>query len=94
MSQSREESGQPAGRPRDHSIDARVYAACRELLLESGWERLSMRQVAALAGVSRTSVQLRWSSKAEMVLHAILGDSYAHLHRHEIAAQQRRSEDT
>lgn len=34
-----------------------------------------MRQVAAQAGVSRTSVQLRWSSKAEMVLHAILGDT-------------------
>ncbi|NUL59466.1 APC family permease [Brevibacterium luteolum] len=27
-------------------------------------------------------------------LHAILGDSYDHLHRHEIAAQQRREEDT
>lgn len=66
-------SGQPAGRPRDDSIDERVLAACRDLLLEVGWERLSLRQVAARAGVSRTSAQLRWSSKADLVLHSILG---------------------
>ena len=75
MSEFQGDNAQPAGRPRDGSIDERVYAACRELLLEVGWERLSLRQVAARAGVSRTSVQLRWSSKAELVLHAILGQT-------------------
>lgn len=67
--------GQRAGRPRDASIDEKVFAACRELLLEVGWEGLSLRQVAARAGVSRTSTQLRWSSKAELVLHSILGQA-------------------
>lgn len=67
--------GQRVGRPRDASIDERVFTACRELLLEVGWEGLSLRQVAARAGVSRTSTQLRWSSKAELVLHSILGQA-------------------
>lgn len=63
----------PGGRPRDDSIDDRVLTACRELLLEVGWDGLSLRQVAARAGVSRTSTQIRWPSKEALVLHAILG---------------------
>lgn len=63
----------PAGRPRDASIDTRVLEVTRELLIESGWDELSMRSIAARAGVSRSSLNRRWSSKAELVLHAILG---------------------
>ena len=70
-----EHDGQQVGRPRDDSIDERVFSACLELLLESGWDGMSLRQVAVRAGVSRTSVQLRWSSKADLVLHAILGQA-------------------
>jgi AcrR family transcriptional regulator len=65
----------PAGRPRDSSIDARVLEATREILVESGWDGLSVRLVAARAGVGRSSLNRRWSSKAELVLHAILGES-------------------
>lgn len=50
----------PAGRPRDTSID------------EIGWDELSMRLVAARAGVGRSSLNRRWSSKAELVLHACI----------------------
>src|SRR5689334_6926881 len=64
-----------AGRPRDSSIDERVLAATRELLVELGWDGLSIRLVAAQAGVSRSSLNRRWPSKAELVLHAILGAS-------------------
>lgn len=64
-----------AGRPRDSSIDEKVLAVTRELLVESGWDGLSVRMVAARAGVGRSSVNRRWSSKAELVLHAILGES-------------------
>ncbi|MFG1931513.1 helix-turn-helix domain-containing protein [Mycobacterium sp. NPDC048908] len=64
-----------AGRPRDTSIDDRVLAATRELLVELGWDGLSIRLVAARAGVSRSSLNRRWQSKAELVLHAILGAS-------------------
>jgi AcrR family transcriptional regulator len=62
-----------AGRPRDASIDTRVLAVTRELLIGSGWDELSMRSIAARSGVSRSSLNRRWSSKAELVLHAILG---------------------
>ncbi|GJF09268.1 hypothetical protein NGTWS0302_23370 [Mycolicibacterium cyprinidarum] len=67
------DSDRSAGRPRDASIDQRVIAVTRELLVELGWDELSMRRIAARAGVSRSSLDRRWSSKAELVLHAILG---------------------
>ena len=67
------EGARPAGRPRDASIDERVLAVTRELLVEIGWDALSMRLIAARSGVSRSSLDRRWTSKAELVLHAILG---------------------
>jgi AcrR family transcriptional regulator len=48
-------------------------AVTRELLVEIGWDALSMRLIAARAGVSRSSLDRRWPSKSELVLHAILG---------------------
>jgi AcrR family transcriptional regulator len=50
-----------------------VFAVTRELLVEAGWDGLSMRQIASRSGVSRSSLSRRWTSKAELVLHAILG---------------------
>jgi AcrR family transcriptional regulator len=64
-----------AGRPRDASIDERVLSVTRELLLEVGWDELSVRMVAVRAGVGRSSLNRRWNSKAELVLHAILGET-------------------
>jgi AcrR family transcriptional regulator len=61
------------GRPRDASIDERVLEVTREQLVKTGWDELSMRLIATRAGVSRSSLDRRWSSKAELVLHAILG---------------------
>jgi AcrR family transcriptional regulator len=63
------------GRPRDTSIDERVLSVTRDLLVEVGWHELSMRLVAARSGVGRSSLNRRWSSKAELVLHAILGEA-------------------
>ncbi len=63
------------GRPRDSSIDERVLSATRELLMEVGWDELSVRLVAQKAGVGRASLNRRWASKAELVLHAILGEA-------------------
>ncbi|MCG7592886.1 TetR/AcrR family transcriptional regulator [Mycobacterium sp. PSTR-4-N] len=63
------------GRPRDATIDERVLAATRELLLEVGWDDFSVRMVAARAGVGRASLSRRWNSKAELVLDAILGQT-------------------
>jgi AcrR family transcriptional regulator len=63
------------GRPRDASIDERVLSVTRELLLDVGWDELSVRMVAVRAGVGRSSLNRRWSSKAELVLDAILGET-------------------
>ncbi|AEV72915.1 transcriptional regulator, tetR family [Mycolicibacterium rhodesiae NBB3] len=69
------EDAKAAGRPRDASIDARVLDVTRALLVEVGWDELSMRLIATRSGVSRSSLSRRWSSKAELVLHAILGET-------------------
>lgn len=68
-------SARASGRPRDTSIDERVLSVTRDLLVEVGWDGLSMRLVAARTGVGRSSLNRRWSSKAELVLHAILGET-------------------
>ncbi|MDP7738929.1 helix-turn-helix domain-containing protein [Mycobacterium paragordonae] len=62
-----------SGRPRDASIDERVLAVTRELLVQNGWHGLSLRLVAQQAGVGRASLTRRWPSKAALVLDAILG---------------------
>lgn len=63
-----------AGRPRDQTIEQRVLPTVRELLLETGYDDLSVRGVAVRAGVGRASIQRRWASKPELVLHAVLGE--------------------
>lgn len=68
-------SARASGRPRDTSIGERVLSVTRDLLVEVGWDGLSMRLVAARTGVGRSSLNRRWSSKAELVLHAILGET-------------------
>lgn len=67
------DDGRAQGRPRDSSIDDRVLAVTRQLLIDSGWDELSMRQIAVRSGVSRSSINRRWPSKSELVFHAILG---------------------
>lgn len=61
------------GRPRDPRIDADVLATTRDMLVEVGWEQLSLRGIAARAGVSRAALSRRWASKAHLVLDALLG---------------------
>jgi AcrR family transcriptional regulator len=52
-------------------MDARVLAATMELLGEQGYARLRMDQVAERAGVSKSSVYLRWPGKAALVCDAL-----------------------
>jgi AcrR family transcriptional regulator len=62
------------GRPRDPRVDELVLEATRELLVKLGYRRLAMDAVARHAGVSRTTVRLRWKSKAELVFDAVAPD--------------------
>jgi AcrR family transcriptional regulator len=64
-----------AGRPRDPKVDGAVLRATRELLASDGYRLLSVDKVAKRAGVSRTTIRLRWKSKAELVFDAISPDT-------------------
>jgi AcrR family transcriptional regulator len=64
----------PAGRPRDPRVDEVILEATRQLLVTLGYRRLALDAVARRAGVSRTTVRLRWKSKAELVFDAVSPD--------------------
>jgi AcrR family transcriptional regulator len=59
------------GRPRDPEADRAILEATIEILGEEGYEGLSIEGVAARAGVGKTTIYRRWTSKAELVVAAI-----------------------
>jgi len=59
------------GRPRDPSRDEAIIDATIDVLVRDGYDRLSMEGIAAAAGVGKTTVYRRWSSKAELVIDAM-----------------------
>ncbi|MFD8807891.1 TetR/AcrR family transcriptional regulator [Streptomyces sp. NPDC059597] len=68
--QSRTPAGR-TGRPRSAAADAAILAATREALVELGWSRLTLGDVATRAGVAKTTLYRRWSGKNELVVDAI-----------------------
>lgn len=61
----------PRGRPRDPNRDAAITDAAIELLVRTGYDRLTMEGVAAEAGVGKATVYRRWAGKAELVIDAM-----------------------
>ncbi|MCZ4496757.1 MAG: TetR/AcrR family transcriptional regulator [Thermoleophilia bacterium] len=59
------------GRPRDPQRDAAIIEAAIELVVEVGYDRLTIEQVAVQAGVGKATIYRRWESKAELVIDAI-----------------------
>jgi AcrR family transcriptional regulator len=59
------------GRPRDPEADRAILKATIELLVELGYGDLSIEAVAARAGVGKTTIYRRWSSKEPLVVDAI-----------------------
>jgi AcrR family transcriptional regulator len=59
------------GRPRDPSRADAIREAVLELLVEQGYERVTIEAVAARAGAGKATVYRRWGSKAELVLDAV-----------------------
>jgi AcrR family transcriptional regulator len=59
------------GRPRDRRADDRILHAAFEQLIRVGYGSLSMESVATDAGVAKTTVYRRYSSKRELVLAAV-----------------------
>lgn len=60
-----------AGRPRSAQKDAAILRAALELLAAQGFVRMTLDQVAAAAGVSKSTIHLRWKSKANLVTAAL-----------------------
>ena len=63
--------GRAAGRPRSADADEAILAAARELLAERGWDGMTLGDVAARAGVAKTTLYRRWPGKAELVVDAM-----------------------
>ncbi|GHD97249.1 TetR/AcrR family transcriptional regulator [Streptomyces naganishii] len=59
------------GRPRSAAADAAILAATRQALVELGWSRLTLGDVATRAGVAKTTLYRRWAGKHELVVDAV-----------------------
>ncbi|GGX42123.1 TetR/AcrR family transcriptional regulator [Streptomyces fructofermentans] len=59
------------GRPRSVAADAAILAATRAALVELGWSKLTLGDVATRAGVAKTTLYRRWAGKNELVVDAV-----------------------
>lgn len=59
------------GRPRSTEADAAILEATRASLVDLGWSKLTMGDVAARAGVAKTTLYRRWAGKNELVVDAV-----------------------
>ncbi|GAA3930423.1 TetR/AcrR family transcriptional regulator [Streptomyces gulbargensis] len=59
------------GRPRSTEADAAILEATRAALVELGWSKLTMGDVATRAGVAKTTLYRRWANKSELVVDAV-----------------------
>jgi AcrR family transcriptional regulator len=58
------------GRPRDATVEARVLGATQELLIDVGFDQLTIDAVAERCGMSRATIYRRWTDKTELVVDA------------------------
>ncbi len=59
------------GRPRSAAADEAILEATRAALAEDGWTALTVEGVAARAGVAKTTVYRRFSSRADLAVAAV-----------------------
>ena len=59
------------GRPRDPSLESRVFAAVLKIYAEAGWSGFSFDAVARSAGVGKAPLYLRWKTKEDLLLSAL-----------------------
>jgi AcrR family transcriptional regulator len=69
--QSHTRAPRATGRPRSAAADAAILAATREALVELGWSKLTLGDVATRAGVAKTTLYRRWAGKNELVVDAV-----------------------
>lgn len=66
------------GRPRDPLATNRIMTAALDEYARHGWSGFSMRGVAQGAGVGKSSLYLRWSSKEQLLVDSVVAGA-AHL---------------
>ena len=65
------EPQRPVGRPRSAEVHSAILTATVELFAEEGFDGMSLEAVANRAGVGKTAIYRRWSSKEALVLDAL-----------------------
>lgn len=66
-----QKSERSPGRPRSTQVHEAIIQSALQLLVELGYERMSIEAVAAHAGVGKTTIYRRWNSKEELVVDAL-----------------------
>ncbi|MCX6397665.1 MAG: TetR/AcrR family transcriptional regulator [Propionibacteriales bacterium] len=59
------------GRPRDASADERILAAAAELILQRGYDNMTVDEVAARAKAGKATVYRRWAGKEDLAFAAL-----------------------
>ncbi|MGA9749643.1 MAG: TetR/AcrR family transcriptional regulator [Nocardioides sp.] len=59
------------GRPRDPETDVKITRAAAELMLRRGFDKTTVDEVAARAGVGKATVYRRWPSKEDLAVTAM-----------------------
>lgn len=67
------------GRPRSEDARQAVLDAVDDLLVEVGYAAMTLKNIAARAGVGRSTVYRWWSSKAEILIEACTEDAATEL---------------
>lgn len=74
------------GRPRDEAATPTLLAVTRALVLERGYEAVTVADIAAAAGTGRQTLYRRWQGKADLVLDAFTAHARAEVDAGEGAA--------
>jgi AcrR family transcriptional regulator len=75
MSNESATTGATRGRPRSDQVDRAILHAASALLAERGLDAMTIEDVAARAGVGKSSIYRRWPTKGTLALDAFL-DSF------------------
>lgn len=59
-----------SGRPRSAQAHQAILQAALEIFADEGFDAMSIEAIAARAGVGKTTIYRRWSSKEELILDA------------------------